>query len=123
MKYVLIFLFSVTTMISAEKDSIICFKKTEIVTLANKIQLLRDSVEYLQTIVNVQDTVIGLYVSRTDFYNQQLKNRNEVIDVCKKRSIELEKLNEELQPKWYDNKFLWFLSGIATTVGILLVAQ
>ena len=123
MKYVLIFLFSVTTMISAEKDSIICFKKTEIVTLANKIQLLRDSVEYLQTVVNVQDTVIGLYVSRTDFYNQQLKNRNEVIDVCKKRSIELEKLNEELQPKWYDNKFFWFLSGIVTTVGILLVAQ
>lgn len=123
MKYVLIFLFSVTTMISAEKDSIICFKKTEIVTLANKIQLLRDSIEYLQDIVNAQDTVIGLYVSRTDFYNQQLKNRNEVIDFCKKRSVELEKINEELQPKWYDNKFLWFLSGIATTFGILLVAQ
>ena len=110
-------------MFCAEKDSIVCFKKTEIVTLANKIQLLRDSVEYLQTVVNVQDTVIELYDSRTNFYNKQLKNRNEVIDLCTKRSIELENLNEELQPKWYDNNFLWFLSGIATTVGILLVAQ
>ena len=123
MNYVVIFLFSVTTMFCAEKDSIVCFKKTEIVTLANKIQLLRDSVEYLQTVVNVQDTVIELYDSRTNFYNKQLKNRNEVIDLCTKRSIELENLNEELQPKWYDNNFLWFLSGIATTVGILLVAQ
>ena len=112
-----------STTFAAEKDSLVCFSKSEVTKLANKIQLLRDSVEYLQTVVNVQDTVLDLHNSRFDYYNQQLKNRNEVIDVCKKRSIELEKINEELQPKWYDNKFLWFLSGIATTVGILLVAQ
>jgi hypothetical protein len=54
---------------------------------------------------------------------QQLKNRDEALAACKKRSEELEKINQELQPRWYDNKFLWFLTGAASVVGIILVVQ
>ena len=61
MKYFIILLFSVTTLFASEKDSTVCFKKTEIVKLANRIQLLRDSIEYLSAVVTVQDTVIDLY--------------------------------------------------------------
>jgi len=35
----------------------------------------------------------------------------------------LEKIIDELQPRWYDNKFLWFLTGAASVVGIVLVVQ
>jgi hypothetical protein len=54
---------------------------------------------------------------------KQLNNRDNVIDACKRRSEELEKINQELQPSWYDNKFLWFLTGAASVVGIILLAQ
>jgi hypothetical protein len=91
--------------------------------LWNKIQLIRDSVEYLTAVVNIQDTVIDLYVSRSEMFIQQLKNRDEALAACKKRSEELEKINQELQPRWYDNKFLWFLTGAASVVGIILVVQ
>lgn len=123
MKYLVILLFSVTTIFASEKDSVVCFKKTEIVTLANRIQLLRDSVEYLTAVVNVQDTVIDLYQSRTETFIQQLKNRDFVIDACQIRSKELEKINEELQPKWYDNKLLWFFGGVGTVLGIMFGIQ
>ena len=123
MKYLIILLFSVTTMFATEKDSVICFKKSEIVSLANKIQLIRDSVEYLTAVVNVQDTVIDLYQSRTETFLKQLSNRDQVIDACKKRSAELEKINNELQPRWYDNKLLWFFSGVGTVLGIMFVVQ
>jgi len=123
MKYFIILLFSVTTLFASEKDSTVCFKKTEIVKLANRIQLLRDSIEYLSAVVTVQDTVIDLYQSRSDMFLKQLSNRDQVIDACKKRSVELEKINEELQPRWYDNKFLWFFTGVGTVLGIVFAIQ
>ena len=113
----------VSTTFAAEKDSLVCFSKSEVTKLANKIQLLRDSVEYLQSVVNVQDTVIDLYNSRVDFYNRQLSNRNTLIDACQKQKVELEKINQELQPRWYDNKLLWFFSGVGTVLGILFAVQ
>lgn len=123
MKYVLALFFSVSICFATEKDSLVCFTKPEIIKLSNKIQLLRDSVEYLTDVVNAQDTVIDLYVSRSDMFIEQLKNRDETINACKQRSVELEKIIQELQPKWYDNKFLWFLTGAASVVGIVLVVQ
>jgi len=123
MKYLIALLFSVTTMFAVENDSVICFKKTDVVKMANRIQLIRDSVEYLTAVVNAQDTLIEFHQTRFDLYHQQLKNRDQIIDACKKRSIELEKINEELQPRWYDNKLLWFFTGVGTTLGILFAVQ
>jgi hypothetical protein len=123
MKYFIALLFSVSITFASEKDSLVCFTKPEVTKLWNKIQLIRDSVEYLSSVVDAQDTVIDLYVSRSDIFIQQLKNRDEALAACKKRSEELEKINQELQPRWYDNKFLWFLTGAASVVGIILVVQ
>jgi len=123
MKYLIALLFSVSIAFASEKDSLVCFTKPEVTKLWNKIQLIRDSVEYLTAVVNVQDTVIDLYVSRSEMFIQQLKNRDETLAACKKRSEELEKINQELQPRRYYNKFLWFLTGAASVVGIILVVQ
>jgi hypothetical protein len=123
MKYVFALIFLTSNLFATEKDSVYCFNKTEITLLANKIQLIRDSVDYLKTVVDAQDTVIDLYQFRSDMFLKQLRNRDQVIDACQKRSKELEKINEELQPRWYDNKFLWFLTGAASVLGIVLVVQ
>ena len=123
MKYLVALLFSVTTMLATEKDSVICFKKSEVVSLANKIQLIRDSVEYLTAVVNAQDTLIEFHQTRFDLYHQQLRNREQVIDACQKRTVELEKIIQELQPRWYDNKLLWFFGGVGTVLGIMFAVQ
>jgi len=123
MKYLIALLFSVTTVFAVENDSVICFKKTDVVKMANRIQLIRDSVEYLTAVVNAQDTLIEFHQTRFDLYHQQLKNRDQAIDACKKRSVELEKIIDELQPKWYDNKLLWFFTGVGTTLGIVFAVQ
>jgi hypothetical protein len=123
MKYLFILLFSVTTLFAVESDSVICFKKTDVVKMANKIQLIRDSVEYLTAVVNAQDTLIEFHQTRFDLYHQQLKNREQVIDACQKRTVELEKIIQELQPRWYDNKLLWFFGGVGTVLGIIFAVQ
>lgn len=123
MKYIIIILISLSSMYANDKDSVICFEKKDVLVLANKIQLLKDSVNYLSDVVRAQDTLITLHNKRFDFYINQLNNRNDIIDACEKRSIELEKINGSLQPKWYDNKFLWFFNGVATVVAIVLAVK
>ena len=58
-----------------------------------------------------------------DIYNQQLENTIEVIGYCEKQNKELEKIVQDLQPRWYDNKMLWFLSGVGTVVAVVLAIQ
>lgn len=123
MKYFLIFLFSSISIFASEKDAIYCFNKEQITKLATKIQTLRDSNDYLVAVVNAQDTVIDLYQSRSETFLKQLNNRDKVIDACQKRNIELEKIIDELKPKWYDNKLLWFFGGIGTALGIMFAVQ
>ena len=129
MKYILVFLFVTTIMFSKEKetikkiDSVVCFNKLEITILANKIQTLKDSIDYLKFIVSEQDTLIDLYKTRVNWYNLMLANRQKAFDACRIQSDALQRTVDELQPRWYDNKLLWFMSGAATVISIILVTK
>lgn len=123
MKYIVLLILTSCIAFSKEKDSVVCFPKNDVVKLANKIQLLRDSVEYLRAVVAAQDTLIDVSKLRMDIYSQQLENTIEVIGYCEKQNKELEKIVQELQPRWYDNKILWFLSGVGTVVAVVLAIQ
>lgn len=123
MKYIVLLILMSSIAFSKDKDSVVCFPKNDVVKLANKIQLLRDSVEYLRAVVAAQDTLIDVSQLRMDIYNQQLENTIEVIGYCEKQNKELEKIVQELQPRWYDNKMLWFLSGVGTVVAVVLAIQ
>lgn len=123
MKYIVLLILTSCIAFSKEKDSVVCFPKNDVVKLANKIQLLRDSVEYLRAVVAAQDTLIDVSKLRMDIYSQQLENTIEVIGYCEKQNKELEKIVQELQPRWYDNKMLWFLGGVGTVVAVVLAIQ
>jgi hypothetical protein len=123
MKYLFLVIMTSCVAFAGEKDSIVCFPKNDIVRLANKIQLLRDSIQYLQAVTAAQDTLIKVSEIRMDIYNKQLDNTLQVIDYCEKQNKELEKIIQELQPSWYDNKMLWFLSGVGTVVCVVLAIQ
>lgn len=129
MKYILVFLLATMVMFSKEKetikkiDSVVCFNKLEITILANKIQTLKDSIDYLKFIVSEQDTLIDLYKTKVNWYNLMLTNRQNAFDACRIQSDALQRTVDELQPRWYDNKLLWFMSGAATVVSIILVTK
>ena len=52
-----------------------------------------------------------------------LINRQNAFDACRIQSDALQKTVEELQPKWYDNKLLWYTSGVLTVVSIILITK
>lgn len=106
----------------AQSDSVVCLPKRDILTLANKIQLLKDSLVYKGHIINAQDTLINTHNARSLVYKNQLENRQNAINTLENENKQLRDAVDLLIPKWYDNKWLWFGGGVVTSIiAVILV--
>ena len=106
-----------------QKDSVLCLSKPEVLILANKIQLLQDSSKYKTSVINAQTTLLRTYSDRVLVYDEQLKNRQQTIELVNKQNEELKKQVETLRPKWYDDNRLWFGAGVLTTVIVFVATR
>jgi uncharacterized protein with ACT and thioredoxin-like domain len=128
MKWILpiLFLLTFTTSNGQSKDSVLCLPKSDVITLANKIQSLKDTVRgqidiinWQKNIIIQQDTLIDQQKQRFYLYDSQLENRQNVINTMEKENKKLRETIDLLMPKWYDNKWIWFGGG-ATVATIIL---
>jgi hypothetical protein len=122
----ILFLLAFTTSSGQTKDSVLCLPKNDVITLANKIQSLKDTVRgqidiinWQKNIIIQQDTLIDQQKQRFYLYDSQLENRQNVINTMEKENKKLRETIDLLMPKWYDNKWIWFGGG-ATVATIIL---
>ena len=92
-----------------------CFSEKEVVNITNNIKELEFKLEKSKEIEENLNSQIYMYiqndslnVSLINDYKNQLKWKEEMIDLVK--------------PKWYDNKYLWFFGGIIITSGSVYLA-
>ena len=78
-----------------------CLSEEETKNLFNNIQELEFNLEKAKTL-NLE------YEDLMKDYETQIELKNEMIELVK--------------PKWYDNKYLWFLGGILVTSGSVYLA-
>lgn len=127
MRWTLPILFSLAVISSygQNKDSLVCLPKPEIIKLANKVQLLKDTlhwqsetINWQKGIIGGQDTLISTYKERSLVYQEQLDNRQQVIGIMEQENKKLRETIDLIMPKWYDNKWLWFGGGavVATII-------
>ena len=128
MKWILpiLFILAFTTSNGQSKDSVLCLPKSDVLTLANKIQLLKDSVHnqlstinWQKQIITEQDTLIGQQKNRFSLYETQLENRQNVINTMEQENKKLRETIDLLMPKGYDIEWLYFGGGAVVT-GIIL---
>jgi uncharacterized protein with ACT and thioredoxin-like domain len=122
----ILFLLAFTASNGQSKDSVLCLPKSDVITLANKIQSLKDTVRgqidiinWQKNIIIQQDTLIDQQKQRFSLYDSQLENRQNVINTMEKENKKLRETIDLLMPKWYDNKWIWFGGG-ATVATIIL---
>lgn len=114
---ILVLFFAVSTFCYGQKrDSVVYLPKSDIVTLANKLQLLRDSLRYNGVIIFEQDTLIRYYKQKNVVSEEEICNRESVITTLQVENKQLQKTIELLEPKWYEDKWLWFGSGVIATM-------
>ena len=78
-----------------------CLSEEETKNLFNNIQELEINLEKAKTL-NLE------YEDLIKDYETQIKLKNDMIELVK--------------PKWYDNKYLWFLGGVLVTSGSVYLA-
>jgi len=115
----ILFLLAVITSNGQSQDSVVCLPKSNILTLANKIQLLKDTIRWQKDIIIAQDTLVSTQKQRALLYESQLENRQTVINLMEQENKKLRETIDIMMPKWYDNKWLW-LGGGATVATIIL---
>lgn len=93
-----------------------CFTSNQIIRISNTL----DSLYYLDSINNEiildQEVLISdleQIIELDSLENLYLEQKNNFLKDNINLYIEREKL---LKPKWYDNKIIWFSSGILTTL-------
>lgn len=124
MKWLCLFLMVfITSVAYSQKDSVVCLSKSEVLILANKIQLLQDSSLYKSSVMNAQSKLLTTYEQRVLVYEEQVQNRQKTIDLVNKQNEELQKQVEYLRPKWYDDNRLWFGAGVLTTVIVFIATK
>ena len=115
----ILFLLAVITSNGQSQDSVVCLPKSNILTLANKIQLLKDTIRWQKDIIIAQDTLVSTQKQRALVYESQLENRQTVINLMEQENKKLRETIDIMMPKWYDNKWIWFGGG-ATVATIIL---
>lgn len=93
-----------------------CFTSDEIIDISETL----DSLYYLDSInneiISQQETLISELETITKLDSVELMYTNKKIELLNS-NIELYIQREKyLKPKWYDNKVIWFASGIITAV-------
>jgi len=78
-----------------------CLSEEETKNLFNNVQELEFNLEKAKTLKLE-------YESLVKDYETQIKLKDEMIELVK--------------PKWYDNKYLWFLGGVLVTSGSVYLA-
>ena len=115
----ILFLLAVITSSGQSQDSVVSLPKSNVLTLANKIQLLKDTVRWQKDIIIAQDTLVSTQKQRALVYESQLENRQNVINTMEKENKVLRETIDLMMPRWYDNKWLYFGGGAVVTSIIL----
>ena len=122
-RFIYCLLISLTFLMSQEPCEGTCLSEEEAINLANSLKSLehRDSTNTI---------IISNLNGQIKLYMEQHANDKLFIDLNKQKSILLndkiklyDELVKQVQPKWYENKWLWFTLGAITTAGTLKLAS
>ena len=103
-----------------------CFNNENVTHVDGSINPVRDAetieIELLLADLETLEKQIYMYIQYQSNDSVLISLYEQKLDLLDTR-VELYKdLSKEIQPKWYENKFLWFGYGVALTAGSVILA-
>ena len=122
-KFIFIFLLFLLPIFGQEPCEGSCYSEDEVLNIANTIKSNEAVIDSLNQLLVIDKEIneklqssIYMYIemNKTDSLLMNLKYQQ--IDVLNERIILYEDRLKVVEPKWYENRYLWFFMGIALTV-------
>ena len=100
-----------------------CYSNEEVLNIANTIKENQSEIDSQKQIIEIDKEINEKLESNIYMYIEKSKNdsllmdlKYQQIDVLNQRVILFEERLKVVEPKWYENRYLWFFMGIAITV-------
>lgn len=117
-RLLLILLFPISCFAQEVEDT--CFTEQEILDISFTLDSLYKVIDIGDNIILEQEFLIEKQSKLIELDSVQLSYKTQQIELLQKNVNLYVEREKRLQPKWYDNKTIWFGAGILTS---LLVFQ
>ena len=118
---ILILLFPVICYSQQVPDT--CFTEEQIKDISFTLDSLYELNDINEQIISEQEFLIKKQNKLIELDSIQLSYKTQQIDLLQKNVDLYVEREKRLQPKWYDNKIIWFGSGILTSILIFQIAK
>ena len=100
-----------------------CYSEDEVLNIANTIKTNEAEIDSLKSIISIDQEInrkleknIYMYIEKSKNDSLLMDLKYQQIDVLNQRVVLFEERLKVVEPKWYENRYLWFFMGIAITV-------
>jgi len=111
---IFIILFPIIGYTQTVKDT--CFTTQQIHDISKTLDNLYYNDSINNSLINQQDAVIKKQQELLNLDSLQLQFKRQQINLLEENINLYVKQQKKLEPKWYNNKIIWFSAGIITTV-------
>lgn len=100
-----------------------CLSQDELNNIMNDVKELEFNVQKCKNLNENLNSQIYMYIQKNNNDSLWLDLKNQKIDLLENRIKLHEDLTKEIQPKWYENKWLYFFGGILITTQTIKLAS
>lgn len=93
-----------------------CFTEQQIVEISMTLDSLWEADSINNVLIEQQAELIKTYKNLAELDNIQIAYQKQQIELLNNNIDLYIKRQQQLQPKWYDSKGLWFGSGLITAI-------
>ena len=122
-KFIISFLLFLVPIFGQEVCEGKCYSDEEVINIANTIKENQSEIDSLKQIIEIDREINEKLESNIYMYIEKSKNdsllmdlKYQQIDVLNERIVLYDERLKAVEPKWYENRYLWFFMGIAITV-------
>ena len=120
-RLLLILLFPISCFAQEVEDT--CFTEQEILDISFTLDSLYKVIDIGDNIILEQEFLIEKQSKLIELDSVQLSYKTQQIELLQKNLNLYVEREKRLQPKWYDNKTIWFGAGILTSLLLFQIVK
>ena len=122
-KFIISFLLFLVPIFGQQECDGKCYSNEEVLNIANTIKENEEKIDSLHQIIEIDKEInrnleknIYMYIEKSKNDSLLMDLKYQQINILNERITLYDDRLKAVEPKWYENKYLWFFMGIAITV-------
>ena len=128
-KFIISFLLFLVPIFGQQECDGKCYSNEEVLNIANTIKENEEKIDSLHQIIEIDKEInrnleknIYMYIEKSKNDSLLMDLKYQQINILNERITLYDDRLKAVEPKWYENKYLWFFGGVFFTSGTVYLA-